>query len=365
MPKTVPTNLATHLDTGRTTLTTIWTITRTDGTIVRLTELDQDLTVGGQVYTAAFGYSRSALDNKSGLDAEEIELEGILNASYIDRTDVIAGLYDGAVLVISAVNFEAPDDGTIILKRGRLGRIGIRPDGRFTAEFISLRSFLEQSIIEVATPTCRAQLGDSRCTVPTDPPVRAASTEYALGDFVKVFTTGSGTEQRDLENRIYECTTAGTSAVSLPTFNTTVGATTTDGTAVFTAREAWTRHAVVLNVIDNRIFDLTITESRAVNDWFNQGFVRFETGNNANRRFEIKDWVSSSSRLTLFLPAPRTIQIGDRLAITPGCDRRRSTCAAKWQIAGSTNFANGNVINMRGEPDLPGKDAVLTYPDAQ
>lgn len=55
---------------------------------------------------------------------------------------------------------------------------------------------------------------------------RANSTAYAVGDCI-------------LESAvIYQCTTAGTSDASAPTFNTAVGATTTDGTAVWTSRGA-------------------------------------------------------------------------------------------------------------------------------
>lgn len=56
--------------------------------------------------------------------------------------------------------------------------------------------------------------------------VRANSTAYVLGQRIMLGTS-------DLN--VYECTTAGTSAGSPPAFNTTLGATTTDGTAVFTA----------------------------------------------------------------------------------------------------------------------------------
>lgn len=362
--KTVPTNLASHLQGEATTVTTIWAITRTDGTVIRLTELDMDLTVDGQVYESAYGYERSALTSTASLDADDVDLEGILNSGFIDREDVVAGLYNSADLTISLVNYLAPEDGTMILHRGKLGEVIITPTGQFQAELASLSALLQQEILEKASPTCRAQLGDSRCTVPINPAARANDEIYSVGDFIRVATSG-GTGQEVYENLIYECTTAGTSASSAPTYNNTAGSTTTDGTAVFTAREAWTRHGVVASVTDNRRFAVTITESRAVDDWFNGGLITFESGNNVGRSYEVKDWSNSTSGVTLFLKADKTVQIGDQFYMVPGCDKTREHCRFKFDLSGTTNFSDGNVINFRGEPDLPGRDAVLAYPDAQ
>jgi len=58
-------------------------------------------------------------------------------------------------------------------------------------------------------------------------PTWAASTAYAVGDKV-VPTTKNG--------NIYECTTAGTSGTTEPTWPTTEGATVTDGSVVWTCR---------------------------------------------------------------------------------------------------------------------------------
>lgn len=362
--KTVPTNLATHLAGEATTVTTIWAITRTDGTIIRLTELDMDLTVDGDVYESAYGYERSALTSSASLDADDVDLEGILNSGFIDREDVTAGLYNSADLTISLVNYLAPEDGVMILHRGKLGEIVITPTGRFQAELASLTSLLQQEILEKASPTCRAQLGDARCTVPINPTVRADEETYSVGDFARVATSG-GVGQEVYANLIYECTTAGTTASSAPVFNATAGATTTDGTVVWTAREAWTRNAVVASVTDNRQFALTITETRAVDDWFNGGVVTFESGNNIGRSYEVKDWAETGAAVTLFLKADKTVEVGDQLRIVPGCDKTRTHCRFKFDLSGTTNYANGNVVNFRGEPDLPGRDAVLAYPDAQ
>lgn len=55
---------------------------------------------------------------------------------------------------------------------------------------------------------------------------RQNSTAYALGDRFELATPN---------NLIYECTTAGTTAASVPTYPTSgIGSTVTDGTAVFT-----------------------------------------------------------------------------------------------------------------------------------
>lgn len=171
--------------------------------------------------------------------------------------------------------------------------------------------------------------------------------------------TGASNIESIFANRIYECTTAGRAATTQPTYDTTVGNSTTDGTAVFKAYEGWTRHAVVASVSDNQTFTITVTESRAVDDWFNGGIVKFLSGNNTDFVIEVKDWINSSSTIVLFLPTARDVQVGDWLAISPGCDKRIATCVNKFAISGSSNFASGNAFNFRGEPHLPGRDAVM------
>lgn len=46
--------------------------------------------------------------------------------------------------------------------------------------------------------------------------------------------------------------------------------------------------------------------------------------------------------------------VGDTFHIVPGCDKRLATCRDRY----------ANVINFRGEPYLPGQDALTAYPDA-
>ncbi len=75
-------------------------------------------------------------------------------------------------------------------------------------------------------------------------PLRVKETAYALLDTITPSTqTGF----------VYECTTAGTSAATEPTFGKTVGGTTTDGTVTWTCRKAvpsMIKKAILLMVSD-------------------------------------------------------------------------------------------------------------------
>lgn len=79
---------------------------------------------------------------------------------------------------------------------------------------------------------------------------RANSTAYAVGD-VRVRQTGVGSE--NTAGLYLRCTTGGTSAGSPPTWNTTPGGTTTDGTVV------WTTYAVLYYDADPAAATLTDT----------------------------------------------------------------------------------------------------------
>lgn len=372
--KTSSTNLINHLSGEATTLTTCWEITRRDGVVVRLTELDVDLvvplttiggvSVGGGTYKSMVGFSRTAIENAVGLEADTVDINGILNSEGVQKEDVRAGLYNGADLKIFALNYKSLADGVLALKRGFLGEVLLTSSNQFQSELRSLSSILGRKVVEKTSPTCRALLGDGRCKIPVEPPVIARNTAYTVGSFVRV-VVAAGSLSDKYGNRIYECTVAGTTAGTQPTYSTTIGGITVDGSATFRAYDSWTRHGSVASVVSRQVFNLSLTEARAVNDWFNLGRIFFESGPNTGISMEIKDWTQGVNTVRLFLPLPFAVGIGNVFTIRPGCDRVRTTCRNKFAMAGSQNFANGNVLNFRGEPDLPGRDFVLTYPDAK
>lgn len=228
---------------------------------------------------------------------------------------------------------------------------------------------ISQIVGDIYQAECRTDLGSPKCKVPIKPEITVRNKAYYADDLYYrndqyvsmptdplVLTEIGGQPTWDAhQNVVYECTLAGITAGTAPVYNPTIGAETVDGTAKFTARQAFLRAGVVSVLIDQRRFKITIDEGRAVDDWFNGGGLTFETGNNAGLTIEVKDWTRSDNTVEIFMGAPFPIQVGDKLRLYPGCDKRVATCKAKFD----------NSINFRGDPYVPGPDELGKYPDAK
>jgi hypothetical protein len=352
--KSVSAALAAHLAGPVTTLATCWRITRVDGQEFFFTDHDRDLVFEGEVYRASSGYSRTAIANDASLGVDNLDVEGVFDSQAITEQELRAGLFDQAEVRIFLVNWADPSMGALRMRRGWFGEVVLTEQGVFRTELRGLAQALSQRIGELYSPECRADLGDHRCKVPIHPPVVARETAYALGDHVRV-ATGSGSGSEVYENRIYACVVAGTTAEVEPAYDTTVGQQTADGSAVFEAMEAWSRAGVVISVVDRVIFTASIDEPRAADGWFAGGVLTWESGPNAGRSIEVKAWTQAAGQVELFLPMGYAIGVGDVFRIHPGCDKRLDTCIARF----------ANVLNFRGEPYVPGQDAMMSYPDAR
>jgi uncharacterized phage protein (TIGR02218 family) len=85
--------------------------------------------------------------------------------------------------------------------------------------------------------------------------------------------------------------------------------------------------------------------------YFTFGKLTWTSGANAGYAMEIKTHASGGV-MTLQLPMPYALAVGDGYSLQPGCDKLLATCIAKFS----------NVDNFRGEPHLPGQDAILRGP---
>jgi len=190
--------------------------------------------------------------------------------------------------------------------------------------------------------------------MPLRPALVARSTAYALGAFVRVETDTVAVGSLREQGRLYECTTAGTSAASAPTFSTTVATTTADGGVTWTAREAWTRGGRVETSGDRSTIqaEALLAIGGYADGWFEGGVVVGETGANAGVARDVLAWTQATRTAGLFLPMPYAIAVGDVFRIQPGCDKRLVTCRTKF----------ANRLNFRGEPHVPSGGALTETP---
>ena len=146
-----------------TTWTTCLKITRADGVMLGLTELDRPLEIDGLTYVSASGYTPSAYASGDGLAVDNADVEGLLAVAGIEREDIRAGLYDLAGIELFIWDWQA---GALVklIATGNWGECTLYR-GRFTAEFRSLAQKLQQTVGRIYTAGCDAELGDARCRV--------------------------------------------------------------------------------------------------------------------------------------------------------------------------------------------------------
>ncbi len=177
--KTIPAALQTHIAGDVTTLAVCWRITRVDGEVFRFTDhdenivftADQSLTVNitaGEEYLAIGGFNSSAVSVKSGLQVDNLDLSGVVNADAteggIHLEDLRAGRFRNAEVEIFMIDWTSPDDGSIPIQRGNLGEVSLNQDAKtYEAELRGLSQRYAQKVGRIVGPNCDADLFDSRC----------------------------------------------------------------------------------------------------------------------------------------------------------------------------------------------------------
>jgi len=87
--------------------------------------------------------------------------------------------------------------------------------------------------------------------------------------------------------------------------------------------------------------------------WFAHGVLTWTAGENAGRSERVEEHRKDAAGTTLVL-RPRaglSVAEGDTFSVFAGCDKKFSTCKAKF----------ANALNFRGFPHLPGNDAAYGY----
>ncbi|MEQ1704395.1 MAG: DUF2163 domain-containing protein [Rickettsiales bacterium] len=80
--------------------------------------------------------------------------------------------------------------------------------------------------------------------------------------------------------------------------------------------------------------------------YFTGGQITWTSGNNNGLKMEVKEF--ANKQVVLAQAMPYAIQVGNIFQIIAGCDKTHQTCISKFN----------NIINFRGEPFVPGTDAI-------
>lgn len=114
-------------------------------------------------------------------------------------------------------------------------------------------------------------------------------------------------------------------------------------------RATYTELGAVETVLGrDRFIDTSLGQTDA---YFDYGNLIWTSGENEGLSMEVRKYTASTGRIDLFMGMGYDIQPGDTYAITAGCDKRFKTCRVKFN----------NAINFKGEPHVPGDQAVYEY----
>lgn len=316
MPRFVPPDLKTHLQGSATTTTLLLKIIpATPGfSAYGVTLLDRDVAyddgAGEVVYRAAVGMTPSAIMGHSDLSTDQAEAEHLLpefDIPELSEEGIRAGAYDFAEYRLYLVNYENLAQGHAELKRGKIGRVTLRADGlSFVNELRDLSAELKQTLCTKDSLSCRAIFG------------------------------------------------------SQPEGSSTPGPQVTHDWCGFDATSLLVEDSVASVGLESTLtFTLAGTFVEAAGALV-PGIVKFKTGANAGRTYEIAD-NTSGGEITLAIEADYPIAVGDELEYRVDCSKWARDDAKGCR----KHFGADWILHFRGEPDIPiGDESAMFTPGA-
>jgi uncharacterized phage protein (TIGR02218 family) len=307
--KNASTAMQNHLaNANPTTIAWLWKVVRTDGVILGFTSFDKDIVYddgsgdGPITYLAHSGYSSSAVESKSNVSVDNVEVKGFLESDSITEQDLRDGKYDNALATMMIVNWADLTMGDVIMRTGTFGIVKMK-NGLWTAEHRGLTYRFGTILGGIYGPRCRAVFGSGLNGI------NLTSQWLCMVDVTLYQQTGSVASVTD-----------------------------------------------VFDIVPNsgllQVGSSTPT-APAPAGWFDDGFITFTSGVLNGVSFEIKQW--DGTTLALYLPmGPNLPSPSDAFIIEPGCNHTQYDCANKYN----------NIINFRGEDSIPGTDAILNIPNA-
>lgn len=174
--------LTSHIASGDSTVCYCWVIRRRDTVTIGFTDHDEDVSVDGVTCLSTTGITTTKFAQSLGLDADDLEVEGVIDNDQLTEADIRGGVYDDATVDLYIVNWSNPTE-FMHLAHGTLGAVYEAEGGAFKTDFRSMAHTLGQPVGRTYQRTCDAKLGDARCGVDLSNPLfRATTTVVTVSD---------------------------------------------------------------------------------------------------------------------------------------------------------------------------------------
>jgi len=229
----------------------------------------------GLLYRATVGYMPRSIKAGADLSVDNLEIEGLmvdkvralaqgLLIQGLSNEDLQVGRFDHAKAEIFFVNYENPESRLILPGSGNIGQMKMKR-GTYVAELRGKTIYLQQTIGDLYSKLCRAQIGDDitdyrvsgfGCHVRLDPPFWRSLQNYTVRPLYDA-AKGSVVKPNVYNGRQFRCSVAGISGFTEPNWNLTIGATTVDefgGTAEWITEQAMTVFGSVTQAWNKRFF---------------------------------------------------------------------------------------------------------------
>ena len=167
-------NMVGHLAGDSITVSNCWELSLRNGTVTRLTNHDQDLVFQGETFESASGFDLSMIETGENLSVSNAEASVLLSASNVTKSDIFAGLYDGARGKVWMVNWQDTAD-YCSLPGGFLSGVKDSDRGVGVFDLVGLSDKLGKSTGSAMESTCDADVGDTRCGVDLIPYTEAGT----------------------------------------------------------------------------------------------------------------------------------------------------------------------------------------------
>lgn len=368
--RTISQQFKDHLAGETTTLCTIWQIKRRDGTVIGFTDHNKDIIFNDVFYESSIGYTASAIKTSSSLSIDNLELTaplGNIPTTYTDNayitsnimtdSDIQAGVWDYAHVIIMCLNYEDLSMGKMDLKTGNIGNI---TTGRLTyiAEFRGIQQPLTQQIVRKYTSACMANLGDSICNFDGKTSLGAISFTGSVTGYIDKHSwidtslnQTNSTIQKNISSitkgtsTTIDCTAHGFQSGNIITISGVSGMTEINGITATVIYGNVNRFSIAIDTSNfSNYVSGGVATLKEVSEYFKGGKVVWLTGKNAGISADIKNYRPNYVFLHDSMVYP--IEIGDTYTIYAGCDKLIKTCKDRFD----------NVINYYGFNLVPGVD---------